>query len=149
MSNKGKIESFNLDDFPFRTYDKLRYADTDRQGHVNNAAFSTFFETGRVELFYDPANELISEGAAFVIASLTLNFVSEITWPGQVDIGTAVTKVGNSSVHMYQALFQNGRVVATAETVVVQMNEESRKSHPLSEEARAFLERYMETVLSR
>jgi acyl-CoA thioesterase FadM len=30
------------------TYDKLRYNDTDRQGHVNNAIFATFFETGRV-----------------------------------------------------------------------------------------------------
>lgn len=26
--------------FPFQTFDKVRYADTDRQGHVNNAAFA-------------------------------------------------------------------------------------------------------------
>ncbi len=26
-----------LEDFTYRTYDKLRYGDTDRQGHVNNA----------------------------------------------------------------------------------------------------------------
>ena len=38
-----------LGQFPCRTYDKLRYADTDRQGHVNNAVFSTMLETGRVE----------------------------------------------------------------------------------------------------
>jgi acyl-CoA thioester hydrolase len=31
-----------LEDFPFQTFDKVRYADTDRQGHVNNAAFATF-----------------------------------------------------------------------------------------------------------
>ena len=36
-----------LDQFPLRTRDKLRYADTDRQGHVNNAVFATFLETGR------------------------------------------------------------------------------------------------------
>lgn len=29
-----------LADFPFQTFDKVRYADTDRQGHVNNAAFA-------------------------------------------------------------------------------------------------------------
>ena len=39
-----------LEDFPSRTYDKVRYADTDRQGHVNNAAFATFCETGRVSV---------------------------------------------------------------------------------------------------
>ena len=37
-----------LEDFPARATDTIRYADTDRQGHVNNAVFSTFLETGRV-----------------------------------------------------------------------------------------------------
>ena len=37
-----------LSDFPSQTYDKLRYGDTDRQGHINNAVFVTFLETGRV-----------------------------------------------------------------------------------------------------
>ena len=38
------------ENFPFRTRDKLRYGDTDRQGHVNNAVFATFLETGRVDM---------------------------------------------------------------------------------------------------
>ncbi len=41
-----------LEDFPHRTFDKLRYGDTDRQGHVNNAVFATFLETGRVEMLF-------------------------------------------------------------------------------------------------
>jgi len=131
-----------LQDFPFQTFDKVRYADTDRQGHVNNAVFNTFLETGRVEFLYDPANPLTDDGAAFVIANLTLRFVSEAHWPGRIDIGTGVTKVGNSSLTLAQALFQDGRCVATAETVIVQMNEETRKSHPLTDAARAFLDRH-------
>ncbi|HDG9121136.1 TPA: acyl-CoA thioesterase, partial [Pseudomonas aeruginosa] len=43
-----------LKDFPIHSSDKIRYADTDRQGHVNNAVFATFLETGRVEIIYDP-----------------------------------------------------------------------------------------------
>ena len=42
-----------LDQFPLHSFDKLRYADTDRQGHVNNATFATFLETGRVEFLYN------------------------------------------------------------------------------------------------
>ena len=41
-----------LDDFVALSREKLRYSDTDRQGHVNNAVFSTFLETGRVELLF-------------------------------------------------------------------------------------------------
>lgn len=128
-----------LADFPFQTYDKVRYADTDRQGHVNNAVFATFLETGRVEFLYNPQSPLAAEGAAFVIVNLNLNLLAEINWPGRVEIGTAVTKVGRSSVSLVQGLFQDGRIVATAETVIVQMNEQTRKSHPLSDTARAFL----------
>ena len=128
-----------LADFPFQTFDKVRYGDTDRQGHVNNAAFSTFLETGRVEFLYDPQSPLAAEEAAFVIVKLNLDLLAEINWPGRVEIGTAVTKVGNSSVSLYQGLFQDGRLVATAETVIVQMNEETRKSHPLTDAAKAFL----------
>ena len=47
-----------LEDFVGQAYDKLRYGDTDRQGHVNNAVFATFMETGRVELIYNPEDPL-------------------------------------------------------------------------------------------
>jgi acyl-CoA thioester hydrolase len=128
-----------LADFPFQTFDKVRYADTDRQGHVNNAAFATFLETGRVEFLYAPQSPLAAAGAAFVIVKLNLNLLAEINWPGRVEIGTAVTKVGSSSVSLYQGLFQDGRCVATAETVIVQMNKQTRKSQPLTDTAKAFL----------
>ncbi|WLR54634.1 hypothetical protein LC048_19785 [Mesobacillus subterraneus] len=55
------------EDFPLKTYDKIRYADTDRQVHVNNALFSTFLETGRTELLY-AKEQLHAENASFVIA---------------------------------------------------------------------------------
>ncbi len=119
--------------FPLRTFEKLRYADTDRQGHINNAIFSTMLETGRVELLYLPESPLHEPGCAFVIASLHLDFHGEITWPGTVDIGTRVASIGKSSLTLEQALFQHGQCVALAKTVIVQMNEASRRSHPLGE----------------
>ncbi len=132
-----------LDQFPLQTYEKLRYADTDRQGHVNNAVFSTMLETGRAELLYNPSRPLANEDAAFVIAKLTLNFCSEITWPGTVQIGTRVLTVGRSSVTLEQALFQEERCAATATTVIVQMNETTRSSQPLSETSIAYLKSLM------
>jgi acyl-CoA thioester hydrolase len=132
-----------IEDFAVTTTDKIRYRDTDRQGHVNNAVFSSFLETGRVEVLYNPAAPLTSEGGSFVIASISLEFFREITWPGEVVIGSRVTKVGRSSVRLDQALFQNDVCVASAETVIVQTNDATRKSMPLSEEAVARLERLM------
>ncbi len=112
--------------FPARAHDKLRYADTDRQGHVNNAVFATFLETGRVELLYDPTAPLAAPGASFVIASLRLDLRAELTWPGRVEIGTGLRKIGTTSLTLAQALYQGEVCAATAETVIVQVGPDGR-----------------------
>lgn len=133
------MQELKLSDFPLITFDKLRYADTDRQGHVNNAMFSTFLETGRVEMLYNAEFRLLNEGSSFVIASLKLEFLKEITWPGRVDIGTGIVKIGNSSITIRQRLFQNENCVANAETVIVQVDQATRRGSPLSKDARETL----------
>jgi len=98
-----------LEDYPLRSFDTIRYGDTDRQGHVNNAAFATFLETGRVAFLHQNPRSLAPAGTSFVIARLTLDFRAEITWPGKVDIGTRVTTV-RPQFHdaSCRRLFQNG-----------------------------------------
>ena len=133
------MTDLTLADFPLKTFDKVRYADTDRQGHVNNAVFSMFLETGRVEVLYNADWPILAERSSFVIASLKLEFLKEITWPGQVDIGTGILKIGNSSITLFQRLFQDEECVAQAETIIVQVDDEPRRSSPLTAAARQTL----------
>lgn len=141
--NQLNLRELSLKDYPLNAYDKIRFGDTDKQGHVNNAVFSTFLETGRVELLYSSVNPLTQFGGSFVIASLKLDLIEEITWPGTVEIGTAVSKIGNSSIGMIQGLYQNEKIVATAETVIVQIDKESKRSKPLPQEIKDILINYM------
>ena len=83
---------------------------------------------------WSPDEEGNDEGASWVIVRIELDLVGEITWPGSIDIGTRVEKVGRSSVTMQQGLFQAGRPVARATTVIVQMDDETRGSRALSEQ---------------
>ncbi len=131
-----------LDDFPARSKEKLRYGDTDRQGHVNNAVFATFMETGRVEMFFGGDTGLSTEDTEFVIVRLELDFLAEVTWPGTVEIGTMVREIGNSSFKLFQLVFQNGKPVARSSAVIVQMDKNSRKSRPLSQDVRRKLETF-------
>lgn len=130
------MSTLELADYPARSHDKLRYNDTDRQGHVNNAVFATLIETGRVEVLRDSTRPVHDEGAEFVLARLTLDFLGEITWPGSVDIGTRVLRIGTSSVTFDQSLFQDGRRVAAAETVIVQLDGATRRPRPISPSSR-------------
>ncbi len=130
----------SLDAFPFLSHDKLRYSDTDKQGHVNNAVFSTLLETGRVEFLDHQSGLLDTPGKVIVIARLVLDYRGEIFWPGEVQTGTRVGKIGRSSLSFDQAIFQNRLCVATAETVIVQIDQASRRSAPFSPEILARLE---------
>jgi acyl-CoA thioester hydrolase len=135
-----------LEDFPSKTFDKVRYGDTDMQGHVNNAVFATFFETGRVDMMDKTSMLRRSASHHAVLARLTINYVAEVFWPGTVEIGTGVKTIGNSSVTYAQAVFQNGRCVAFGETVVVQVSKETGKATPLDDEMRNFLSGQMMTA---
>jgi acyl-CoA thioester hydrolase len=126
-------------DFPILTFDKIRYADTDRQGHVNNAVFSTFLEIGRVEILHGAYGPLAEEGSEFVIASVALEFRAELRWPGNVEIGSRVASIGRASIQLEHGLFQNGECAAFAKTVIVQIDSGTRRSKPLSDFARATL----------
>ena len=141
MTNPSQTQS--LDQFPSISTDKLRYGDTDRQGHVNNAVFMTFLETGRVEVLHRPNSPIHDNNAEFVLVNVNLNLQGEIRWPGEVQIGTALSKIGNSSITFHQQMFQNGVCVASADSVVVEMNTTKRKSQPLSETARISLSDFL------
>jgi acyl-CoA thioester hydrolase len=118
------------------TFDKLRYGDTDRQGHVNNAVFATFCETGRVTFLYDPENPLAPPGTEFVVVRLTIDFRAELHYPGKVDIGTKLLSLGRSSFRVGQGIFKNATCHATAESVMVLLDGSSRRAVSLPDKLR-------------
>ena len=121
----------SLEDYPIRTSEKLRFADTDRNGHVSNAVYATCCQNARMELLHDRSRIPLPLDAHFVIARLTLEFLKEMHWPGAVEIGTRLDRVGVSSVTMTQSLFLGVRCVAHAYSTVVLIDRSTRRPMPL------------------
>ncbi|MFG1360204.1 acyl-CoA thioesterase [Xanthobacter pseudotagetidis] len=130
MTDREKPPLPTLDSFPVRAFDTIRFGDTDMLGHVNNAVISTYLETGRTQLLRAGDHAMAPDGTFFSLARIVLDFRAEVMWPGQVEVGTRVLKVGRSSVTLGQALFQDGKCVATAETVMVLVDRQTRRSSP-------------------
>lgn len=128
-----------LEDFPVKAMDTIRYGDTDMLGHVNNAVFSTYLETGRTRLLLD-SRKIAPPGAGFALVRLVLDYRAEMRWPGEAHVGTGVTAMGRSSITLRQAVFQDGACMATAETVVVLFDLTARRAMALPDEARAVLQ---------
>ena len=123
-----------LEDFPYRLTDNVRFADLDPNGHVNNAVYATYFETGRVMLVKDRSYGLMPEGLSWIMVRLDIHFRAELRWPGTVEMGLGVAKFGRTSVTFEQVVFSEGRCVASAQAVTVLIDEATRKPTPLTPE---------------
>jgi acyl-CoA thioester hydrolase len=129
-----------LTDFPVRVPDIVRFGDMDRQGHVNNAVYSTYLETGRVGIIYDPEHGLQVEGTTSVLGRIEINFLKELQWPGTIEIGTGVAEIGRSSYVFAQAIFSEGVCAAWARSTMVLIDRATRRARPLPPEIIARLE---------
>lgn len=127
-----------IEDFPSVIAERVRYSDTDRQGHVNNLQFGAFLEAGRAHVLFG-RGDLSAPGCFFVIARTAIEFVGELNWPGEVAVANRIEKLGTSSIRFAQALFQDGRCAAISESVMVQVDIASRAAAPLSAAAREVL----------
>ncbi len=135
MNAPGHSDSTpKLEDFPYRLSDNVRFADLDPNQHVNNAVYATYFETGRVTLMKDRSYGLMPEGLAWIMVRLDIHFRAELHWPGTIEMGLGVSKLGRTSVTFDQVVFSNGRCVASAQSVTVLIDEATRKPTPLTAE---------------
>lgn len=129
-----------LADYPHRVKDIIRFADLDPQGHVNNAVFSTYFESGRVAMFRTPDLGIGIANATFVLVRQEIDFLRELRWPGNVEIGTALAEFGRSSFTVVQTIFSGDICAAAGRATLVMMDTETRRARPLTDEAKAKLE---------
>ena len=126
------------------TNSTIRYSDLDPNGHVNNGAINAFFEDGRVcfrnEHMLQLGDDILT---GFVLVKFSVNYLAPLFFPGSVDIGTVVTRVGRSSYNLGQGIFDGEICVATAEVVTVFIDSNTKKSQELTQDLRAILERAM------
>ena len=115
------------------TREIIRYADLDPVGHVNNNAYGLFIENARTMLFLDAEREIISElnlgsQCDWVLRKLDIDFLREIHYPGEVEVGIAITRIGKSSMVVNHGVFTEDYCAATAVGISVYFDLKTRSS---------------------
>jgi acyl-CoA thioester hydrolase len=133
---------------PYRYWSRepLRFSDVDMQGHVNNLALAVLAENSRSTFLREAIFPIIDRDAFMLVSvKLTLEFHREVNYPGVVDVGTGLQRIGTSSIEFAQGLFSDGDRAATATTVLVQIAKDSRRPAPWTAEVRAALSKWLIT----
>ncbi len=116
----------------FRTPLPLRWSDLDAFNHVNNARYLTFVEEARIVWLESLDGPWLTDAAAPVVASATLNFKRPIEYPTNVFVELFTEKLGNSSVVIgHRIVADDGTVHCDGSVVAVWVDRASGKPTPL------------------
>ncbi|TCO46246.1 acyl-CoA thioester hydrolase [Kribbella antiqua] len=129
--------------FPHFSVITLRWKDNDVYGHVNNVEYYSFFDTVINDFLIRVGGLDIHDGGVIgLCVDSQCTFKKPLEFPGTVDAGLRVGKLGNSSVRYEIGLFRAGSdaPAATGRFVHVFVGREDRRPVPVPDRIRAALE---------
>ena len=126
QSEGGDLTS--ADTFDHWIRESIRFADLDSLGHVNNVAFSTYYESGRVRYFSDLGSPVDLREFVWMAVKISVEFKAQMNWPGFVDVGSSIVKMGRTSMVIGAGLFVDGTCTSTSECIMVYVNSETSKA---------------------
>jgi acyl-CoA thioester hydrolase len=133
------MSNIDRDSFPHWVTVTLRYSDQDPMGHINNVVYGAYFAEGRNAYVGQLVKRVAPANIDFVLAGVKIDYHREMHYPGQVDVGSGVLRIGNKSLTLRHALFKDGELVASAESVLVFIDTSTGASVPIPGEVREAL----------
>lgn len=124
--------------YPVKRTVVTRVGDMDGYGHLNAMRIGGYYEDARAA-FYGVAFEDLRR-QRMLVAQVTMRYLGEGFWPGSLEVGTGISRIGVSSAEMVQGLFSEGRCIGLCETVLV--NTAEGRPAPFPDAARACLARF-------
>ena len=137
--------TFDLADrgiYGFATFEHLRFADVDANGHINNGAFLQLLENARVSYM----RQIVRSGLPrfrVVVGRLEIDFRRQMFYPGSATACARLIGAEERKCFIGHALFDgDGNCTATLRAIMVSLNEETHRSTPFDPAVRTALERF-------
>ena len=114
----------------------VRWGDLDAFGHVNNSTYLIFAQEARYAW---------SKMIEMVVARAEVDFIAPIyTGDIYIDVEIWVNKIGTSSFGVTYEMKYENELLAVVKTVQVTVSMDTKKSRPMNDAEREFLNKYLE-----
>lgn len=112
---------------------KPRIGETDALGHINNTVIPQWFEGARNPVFklLNPDSNLNLNQWNFTLAKTTIDFHMPLKFGIDIEIKTYINRVGNSSLDIYQEVWQQNKKYVSGTAIMVHFDYKKRKSIPI------------------
>jgi acyl-CoA thioester hydrolase len=111
---------------PLTIRQPVAWGDMDSMGHVNNAVYLRWLENVRFDLFERMGVSRLhrEEGKGPILARVSVDFLSPVTFPDKLLVSARVTALGNKSFTLRNEVWSlaRGALCARAEAVIVMVD---------------------------
>lgn len=125
---------------------KPRFLETDALGHINNNTYGVWFEAARDEIFRIFMPTANVKEWNLIMAHSSFDFLKEVFWGKDVVVKTGITKLGNSSIELCHAVYQDGNLCTTGKCVLIHYNFITKTSVKIPDKIRIELEKHLFTL---
>jgi len=124
--------------FPVIVPIEIRFRDLDALGHVNNAVYLSYLEVARIAYYRRLGWDIRQNSFGFVVVNICIDYHSPLFLEDRVLVGIRVSKIGHSSSTFTYEIREetSNRLIATAESVQVTVDESQSHSIPVPEDLR-------------
>ncbi|PWQ95857.1 acyl-CoA thioesterase [Leucothrix arctica] len=117
-----------------------RWGDSDAFGHINNALYSRYYESARVS-YFEKAMDMefkMDSKEGLILADMKIAFLQQLHYPTEMEIGSRVSRLGNSSLVLDAAIFTKGSdtLVNTSRATLVYFDFKGNDKKVIPESAR-------------
>ena len=137
----------DLESFKYKSPLQMRWNDMDALGHVNNAIFVTYFETGRGHYMLEACPGWDWHKHMFLIGNVNVNFHKELLMSAEkAEVWVRTSKIGNKSFTIDYAVVsqKNGETIlhASGQTTQIMFDTKTRKTIAVADWVRKGLTAY-------
>jgi acyl-CoA thioester hydrolase len=129
-----------MDDYPFVVPIQVRWRDLDAFAHVNNAAFATFLEVARSEVWRERLGGREATDMPFFVKRLEIDYRQSVNLYDEVKVWLRVGEVKGASFTFEYLVEAKGVVAATAVTLLASVDNTTGKPVRMNPDLRATLE---------
>ena len=112
------IKRLQHSDLDFWTLMETRWRDMDSLSHINHAAYLSYMESARVDVYmqlgYSGIRREMDESA--ILASMEVHYFDQAVHPSKLEIGHRIFRVGNKSFDFLAGIFhvENKNLICSA-----------------------------------
>jgi len=129
------IKKLQRSDFDFWTQMNTRWRDMDSLGHINHAAYLTYMESARVDVYIQMGYSGIRKenDESTILAAMSVEYLAQAIHPSIFEVGHRISRIGTKSFDFLSGVFIQGQEypVCTAHFKLVAFNYKINQAIPV------------------